>query len=129
MKISHIAIWTEDLERLKEFYLTYFNATAGNIYINSSKQFSSYFLHFEDDCNLEIMHKQGVKGDKESKDKPTAGYAHIAFSLGSNAKVDELTERLRENGYKIIGEPRVTGDGYYESVIADPDGNLIEITV
>ena len=53
---------------------------------------------------------------------------HLAISLGSKEKVDTLTERLRKNGVRIIGEPRTTGDGYYESVIADPEGNLIELT-
>jgi lactoylglutathione lyase len=53
---------------------------------------------------------------------------HLAFSTGSKEKVDALTERLRNDGFEIIGAPRTTGDGYYESVILDPENNIIEIT-
>ena len=56
------------------------------------------------------------------------GVAHLATKAGTNTTVDNLTERLRTDGYIIKGEPRTTGDGYYESVILDPEGNYVEIT-
>jgi len=128
VKIEHLAIWTLNLEKLKDFYVNFFNAKAGNIYINEKTGFKSYFLEFDDGCRLEIMEKPTVNRQKNT-DKEVTGLAHFAISVGSKKAVDELTYKLRNSGFKILSEPRTTGDGYYESVIADPDGNRIEITV
>ena len=127
MKIEHLALWTDKLEELKEFYITYFNAVAGERYHNPVKKFTSYFLSFGSGTRLEIMQRPEV--EKEYYSSFRKGFIHFALSTGSEAKVDQLTERLRGDGYTIAGEPRRTGDGYYESVVVDPDGNLIEITV
>jgi lactoylglutathione lyase len=129
VKIEHIAIWTEDLERLKEFYQRFFHATGGEKYINQKKQFESYFLSFDSGCRLEIMKMPGIEGRDADSLKQFLGLTHFAVSVGSKAQVDLLTEQLRDNGFVIAGEPRTTGDGYYESVVLDPDGNRIEITV
>ena len=128
MKIEHIAIWTKDLERMREFYLKFFDLRSNKKYFNPRKNFSSYFLAFENGARLELMHSPDIL-ERIGKPGFLSGLTHIAISVGSKGKVDMLTERLRENGITIIGEPRVTGDGYYESVIADPEGNLIEITI
>ncbi|OCL26894.1 hypothetical protein U472_05240 [Orenia metallireducens] len=128
MRIEHIAIWTNNLERLKEFYIKYFNATAGDKYINESKSFESYFLSFDQGCRLEIMHKPSIPENSNNVYDQYLGLIHFAISVGSKSKVLAITERLREDGYEIIGEPRTTGDGYFESVILDPDRNRIEIT-
>ena len=129
MKIEHIAIWTNDLERMKLFYEKYFHVTAGEKYFNPNKNFESYFLRFEDGARMEIMRKPEI--DPLEKDALTEfiGLAHLAISVGSKEKVNTLTEQLRQDGFQIIGEPRTTGDGYYESVVLDPEGNRIEITV
>lgn len=71
------------------------------------------------------MHRDGMSSDASNR----LGLAHISFSVGSKENVDNLTERLRHDGYAVIGEPRTTGDGYYESVVADPEDNIVEITV
>lgn len=126
MKIEHIALWVNDIEKMRKFYCSFFQAQSSDKYFNPDKEFSSYFLYFKDGSRLEIMNRPGLKS---SPDPLTAGWAHIAFSLGSKEAVDELTERLRSEGYTITGEPRITGDGYYESVILDPEGNQIEITI
>lgn len=127
MKIEHIALWTQQLEELKTFYVHYFGARANQRYHNPTWEFYSYFLQFETGARLEIMSKPQVK---EATNKGLqVGLTHLAFSVGSQQAVDDMTTLLRENGIKVIGEPRWTGDGYYESVIADPDGNLIEITI
>ena len=127
MRIEHIAIWVTDLEAMRAFYETYFNALAGEKYHNATKQFTSYFLSFTDGARLEIMHKPSIHA---STDKAVnTGFIHFAMSVGSKEQVDALTEKLREDGFKITGEPRTTGDGYYESVILDPEGNQIEITI
>lgn len=125
MTIEHIAMWTKDLEKIREFYMKYFGAKSNDIYINSKKGFKSYFLEFESGCRLEIMSKIDIT--EESNDK-LIGFTHLAFSTGSKEKVDELTEIIRNDGYIVTGEPRTTGDGYYESVILDPEKNKIEIT-
>jgi lactoylglutathione lyase len=127
MNIDHIAIWTTDIERLKSFYETYFDAKSGKKYVNETKRFQSYFLTFNSGARLEIMQKPEIP-DRENKSIQFSGYAHIAISVGSKKNVDDLTQKLIDDGYKNPDGPRHTGDGYYESVILDPDGNRIEIT-
>lgn len=127
MKIEHLALWTTRLEELKDFYITYFGATAGDKYHNPTKKFTSYFLSLGDGPRLELMHRPEV--EERPGDVYRKGLIHIAISVGSKENVNALTERLRSDGYEVIGEPRTTGDGYYESVVADPDGNMVEITV
>jgi lactoylglutathione lyase len=129
MKIEHIAIWTKQLERLKTFYEKYFNAKSNDLYTNKEKRFKSYFLTFDSGARLELMQRPDVTDLDRSGGKEYDGYAHLAVSVGSKQKVDDLTKRLSADGYKIVDGPRTTGDGYYESVILDPDGNRIEITV
>ncbi|AYY70447.1 VOC family protein [Listeria monocytogenes] len=125
MKIEHVALWTTNLEQMKQFYVTYFCATANDLYENKTKGFTSYFLSFEDGARLEIMSRTDVTGKTTGEN---LGWAHIAISTGTKEAVDELTEKLRQDGFAIAGEPRMTGDGYYESVVLDPEGNRIEIT-
>lgn len=126
MKIEHVAIWVKDLEGMKTFYERYFNGRANEKYYNKAKEFESYFIQFDSGARLEIMRRSGV--DKPCQDE-RLGWAHIAFSLGSREAVDQLTARLSGDGFRLFNGPRVTGDGYYESVIEDPEGNLIELTV
>jgi lactoylglutathione lyase len=127
VRISHIAVWTQDIERLKEFYERHFGAKAGPRYVNPGRRFESYFLSFESGARLEIMQMPSVSR-RQDIGVPSQGYAHLAVSVGSEAEVDRLTDRLRAGGCEILSNPRRTGDGYYESVVADPDGNPIEIT-
>jgi lactoylglutathione lyase len=123
--LAHVALWSEDLERLRAFYEGYFGARAGPRYENPRKGFESYFLTLAGGARIELMHSSGAaRPDSETP----RGYAHIALALGSQGAVDSLTERLRADGYAVIDGPRRTGDGYYESVILDPDGNRVELT-
>lgn len=128
MRINHIAIWTNDLERLRRFYVRYFNAEHGSKYVNEKRGFESYFLRFSSGAKVELMY---LPSSMRSKDPGTefVGYAHIAISVGSKENVDDLTSRLRANGHSVLSNPRYTGDGFYESVVSDPDGNHIEITI
>lgn len=129
MHIEHLAIWTHDLERLKTFYEKYFQATAGAKYVNPAHQFESYFLALAGGPRLEIMRMPAVPRSTNDIEAQFTGYIHLAISVGSMAKVDMLTARLHADGYRVLDGPRTTGDGYYESVVLDPDGNRIEITV
>ena len=125
MKIEHLAIWVSDLEKMRAFYETYFAASSNKVYTNEKKGFSSYFLSFKEGARLEIMTQKEIStGSREG-----LGLAHFAISLGSEERVDQLTEQLRRDGFAIKGNPRTTGDDYYESVVEDPEGNLIELTV
>jgi lactoylglutathione lyase len=126
MKIEHLAIWVHDLELMKEFYGKYFGARAGEKYSNPKKEFESYFLTLEEGARIELMKKSGI--DKSCQEE-LIGFAHVAISVGSKSTVDQLTQRLRADGFTVTREPRTTGDGYYESVIEDPEGNRVEITV
>ena len=126
MKIEHVALWTTDLERSRNFYQTYFSATANGKYINEKKQFESYFLTFASGARLELMSKPNLV---ETLSERLVGWAHIAISLGSREAVRTLTSQIEADGYTVASQPRVTGDGYYESVVLDPDGNQIELTV
>jgi lactoylglutathione lyase len=126
--IEHVALWTHDLERLRVFYETYFEASAGEKYVNPSHQFESYFLTFSSGARLELMYMPSIPRMANDARKQFTGYIHVAFSICSRDQVDRLTERLMSDGYPVIDGPRQTGDGYYESVVLDPDGNRIEIT-
>lgn len=127
MRIEHIAVWVNDLELMKLFYIKYFNGVSNDKYTNPAKKFESYFLVFNGGARLELMRKPEL-ANNENKSY-SVGYTHIAFSVGSKENVIELTERLRNDGYGVYSEPRTTGDGYFESSIHDPEGNLIEITI
>jgi len=129
MRIEHIAIWTGDLERLKSFYENWFGAKSDDKYTNSAKGYKSCFLNFASGARMEIMKRVDIVSSAAEESVPLAGYAHTAFSMGSREGVDEMTGRMREAGVKVVDGPRTTGDGYYESVILDPDGNRVEITI
>jgi lactoylglutathione lyase len=126
MRIEHVGLWTADLERTRQFYETYFGAVAGERYENRVKQFASYFLTFPDGgARLELMTKTGLV----SQPSNGQGYDHVAVSVGSEAKVNELVDRLRTDGYTLVDGPRWTGDGYFEAVVLEGNGLRIEITI
>lgn len=129
MRIEHVAIWAKDIELLRTFYSKYFNCTSGEKYFNPRKNFESYFLSFENGARLEVMQMPGISERSAEASEQFIGITHLAISVGSKEIVDALTEKLREDGYEIVGEPRTTGDGYYESVVLDPENNRIEITI
>ena len=126
MKIEHVGLLVQDLEKMRTFYETYFDAQAGKKYHNPKTTFQSYFLSFSDGARLEIATKEQLQT------RPTLdnfGYAHLAISVGSKEKVDQLTQRLKTAGFPVQSGPRTTGDGYYEALILDPENNAIEITI
>ena len=127
MKIEHIAMYVKDLEASKAFFIRYFGAKANDGYHNVNTDFRSYFLSFDDGARLEIMnHPEMTFPEKDTKRN---GYIHFALSVGSKEQVDDITERLKADGYIVISGPRTTGDGYYESCVLDAEGNQVEITV
>lgn len=127
MKIEHIALYVNDLEKARDFFVKYLDGTSNNGYHNLKTDFRSYFISFEDGARLELMNKPDMADDEKKLNR--TGYAHVAFSLGSKEKVDSLTATLKAYGYEVISGPRTTGDGYYESCIVAIEGNQIEITV
>lgn len=127
MHIEHVAMYVNDLERAKDFFVRYFGASANDGYHNRTTDFRSYFLSFDDGARLELMYKPDMEDLQKLLTR--TGYVHIAFSLGSREAVDRLSEDLRMDGYEVISGPRVTGDGYYESCVVDVEGNQIELTV
>lgn len=126
-RLDHLALYTTQLEEIRAFYMTYFQATSNEKYVNPRKGFESYFLSFGGEARLEIMQKVGISSTGYTSGEEMAGLTHLALSVGSRERVDALTEQLRADGYPVVGEPRTTGDGYYESVILDPDGNRVEL--
>jgi lactoylglutathione lyase len=129
MKIHHIAVWTMDIERMKSFYMLYFDCTAGANYTNPGKSFESCFLSFNDETRIELMSMLSIKSSNLDTDNQYFGFSHIAFSAGSKDAVDSLTGRLSSDGFQVLSQARLTGDGYYESIVLDPEGNRIEITI
>jgi len=129
MKIEHIAIWTRQLEVLKDFYVKYLGGQAGPMYHNEKKDFKSYFLSFGSGARLEIMSKPGIPlNQNDTKAAQHTGIIHIAFEVSSIKEVDEKAKELSQTGFRILDGPRTTGDGYYEFVTLDPDNNRLEVT-
>jgi lactoylglutathione lyase len=128
LRIEHLAVWTEDLERLVAFYATYFGASVGQKYVNPATGFESRFLSFDSGARIEVMRTTAFAPARHDPGAQRMGLTHLAFAIGSERGVDELTGRLRQDGHPVLDGPRRTGDGYYESVVLDPDGNRIEIT-
>ncbi len=126
INIAHVALYVKDLERSRAYYTTYFEGQSNNLYENK-EGFSSYFITFSDNVRLELMHHKDLV-TRSATDK-ICGYHHIALSVGDEEKVRILTDKISADGYELYSPPRYTGDGYFESCVADPDGNRIEITV
>ncbi|MDQ7988047.1 MAG: VOC family protein [Candidatus Dactylopiibacterium sp.] len=128
MKIEHIALWTDDIDRLAAFYARYFGARVGAPYRNPAKGFESRFLQFEEGARIELMRTATLAPTRAEPGEQRMGLTHLALATGSESEVDRLTRRLADDGFTVLDGPRRTGDGYYESVVLDPDGNRIEIT-
>lgn len=127
MKIAHVAVWVKNIESVRRFYETYFEAQAGERYENKTRGFSSYFLTFPgSEVRVELMQQTDVTDKAENV---SLGWAHLAISVGTEGAVNRLTKTIEEAGHTVVGQPRWTGDGYYESIVADPEGNWIEITI
>jgi lactoylglutathione lyase len=128
MRIEHLGLWVDDLEKMRHFYQKYFDMASGEKYTNTRNGFTAYFLMFgESKTRLELMNKLDIV-DEPTKRGFMKGIAHFAISVGGIDAVNSLTERLRADNYIIYSEPRTTGDGYYESVVIDPEGNYVEIS-
>ena len=127
MKIEHVALYVNDLEEARDFFVRFLDGKSNNGYHNSLTDFRSYFISFDDVSRLELMTKPGMVDQEKSLNR--TGYAHIALSVGSKERVDELTEELRTAGYEVVSGPRTTGDGYYEFCVVAIEGNQIELTV
>lgn len=127
MKIEHVALYVNDLEKARDFFIKYFDGKSNDGYHNKTTNFRSYFISFDDGSRLEIMTKPELADTPKEVNR--TGFIHLAFSVGSKEKVDELTARLKNDGYEVLSGPRTTGDGYYESCILGIENNQIEITV
>ena len=126
MRIDHFAMYVNDLEGARAFFMKYFGARSGGMYHNPRTGLRTYFLTFDGGARLEVMSRPGLAAWEGSA--PRVGYAHLAIGVGGKEAVDGLTERLRADGYSVVSGPRTTGDGYYESCVEGPEGCLVEIT-
>jgi lactoylglutathione lyase len=126
VRIEHVALWARDLERMRQFYVASLEGQSGPLYENPRTGFRSYFISFGDGARLELMSRRENPGPGIPAARD-AGYAHVAFRLGSREAVDAAVSRLESRGVAVVGRPRVTGDGYYEAVITDPEGNRVEL--
>jgi lactoylglutathione lyase len=124
LAIEHVALWTRDLERARAFYVDVLGGATGARYVNARTGFASYFVRFASGARLELMTRGDVHGEPAEL---RTGWAHVAFRVGSREAVDALVARLSAQGIVVLGAPRTTGDGYYEAVVADPDGNRVEL--
>lgn len=129
MTLEHVAIWTNNLETLKDYYIKYFGAVPNNKYTNSTTHFQSYFLTFQSGARLEIMSMPGIPGNQnDTIEKQHQGIIHLAFGVESMKEVEAKAKELQKDGYRILRGPRKTGDGYYEFETIDPDNNRLEVT-
>jgi lactoylglutathione lyase len=129
MILEHVAIWTDDLERLIAFYTKFFDGKANKIYINKAKQYESYFITFRSGARLELMTRPFLPENmNDTIGLQHKGIIHLAFEAATKKEVDEKALEFIANGFQILDGPRVTGDGYYEFVTLDPDNNRIEVT-
>lgn len=129
MILEHVAIWTEELEKLKDYYTKFFGGKSNKKYMNPENQFESYFLSFSSGARLELMKMPTIPENKnDTINMQHQGIIHLAFGVEKKHLVDEKAEILKEAGFKILSGPRVTGDGYYEFETLDPDNNRIEVT-
>ena len=129
MTLEHVAIWTNQLESLKEYYVKYFQGIPNKKYTNSGKDFHSYFLSFASGARLELMTMPGIPGNQnDTIKKQHTGIIHLAFGVDTILEVEEKARQLQADGFPILSGPRKTGDGYYEFETLDPDNNRIEIT-
>jgi lactoylglutathione lyase len=129
MKIDHVAIWTDQLERLKDYYVKFFNGRANKKYVNSERHFESYFVSFDSGSRLELMQMPGIPPNlNDTVEKQYSGLIHLSFGMETMGMVDEKLNELKRNGFKILKGPRKTGDGYYEFETLDPDNNRIEVS-
>ena len=127
MRIDHVAMYVNDLERAKDFFVRYLGGKAGDCYHNRTTGFRSFFLSFDSGARMELM----TRPDLAEQEKPLnrTGLIHFAFSVGSKEAVDTLTARLKADGFTVVSGPRTTGDGYYESCVLAIEDNQIEITI
>jgi lactoylglutathione lyase len=129
MTLEHVAIWTDDLELLKDFYVKYFNGIANSKYTNESKRFQSYFLSFKSGARLELMSMPSIPDNTNDRvTKQHKGIIHLAFGVNTISEVDQKAIELKADGFPILSGPRKTGDGYYEFETLDPDNNRLEVT-
>jgi len=129
MTLEHVAIWTDDLEKLRDFYIKYFGATAGEKYVNTTRSFQSYFLTFECGARLELMTMPGIPDNSnDTIQRQHKGIIHLAFGADTISQVDARAIELKRDGFRILSGPRKTGDGYYEFETLDPDDNRLEVT-
>jgi lactoylglutathione lyase len=127
--LEHVAIWTDQLEKLKDYYIKYFGAVANDKYTNPQNQFQSYFLSFQGGARLELMTMPNIpENANDTITKQHKGIIHLAFGVNTMQEVDEKAKQLAQNGFKILREPRKTGDGYYEFETLDPENNRLEVT-
>ena len=129
MIFEHTAIWTDNLEALKDFYVKYLDGRSNNIYTNEKKQYQSYFISFGSGARLELMTRPNIpENQNDTISSQHIGIIHLAFEAATKQEVDEKARLFTTNGFQILDGPRTTGDGYYEFVTLDPDNNRIEIT-
>lgn len=126
--LEHVALWVDDLDAMCAFYASTFGAAVGPRYDNPAKGFVSRFVSLGAGARLELMSTRTLQPQRHAPGAQRMGLTHLAIALGSEAAVDELTARLRTAGVPVLDGPRRTGDGYYESVVLDPEGNRIELT-
>jgi lactoylglutathione lyase len=124
MRIEHVGLWVSDIDKVTAFYAKYFGARVGELYQNPRKGFESRFLEFGTGARLEIMKRTDVSKRATAE---LLGFAHVALAVGDEASVDALAARFVADGLTPDSGPRRTGDGYYECVVRDPEGNRVEI--
>jgi lactoylglutathione lyase len=122
-----MAVWVSDPEKIRKYYMDFFQATSNEKYINNTTGFSSYFLSFESGSQLEIMYRSDIPDNANDTLEQYKGYIHLSFLVDSHQDAEAKARELQEAGYPVLRGPRLTGDGYYEFETLDPEGNRLEV--
>lgn len=124
MRISIVGMFVKDLEKAKDFFVSYFGAQVHAVYNEEQNGFYSYILKFDEGPKLELMTKPEIVDEK--KDPNRTGFVHICLKVDSRETLDEITERFKADGYQILYEPATVG-GKETRAITFED-NILEVS-
>jgi lactoylglutathione lyase len=127
IQIDHIALATDDLACLHGFYRS-LGAVASPTSTDRDTGALSCVMDF---CGVRlVLFERPSSGEAEIGNEQAPALLHLGLALGSADAVDELTAVIAAAGHRVVEPPGRNGEaGRYESVVLDPDGNRLKLSV